>query len=57
MVVVLMLVEGEIMVMVVMLTKKGVTVRVLMVKLTVNISSGPGSQTHSNISLDQENTR
>lgn len=52
-----MLVEGEIMVMVVMLTKKGVTVRVLMVKLTVNISSGPGSQTHSNISLDQENTR
>lgn len=52
-----MLVKGVIMVTVVMLIKKGETVRVLMIKLMVNISSGPRSQTYSNISLDQENTR
>lgn len=42
---------------VVVVMKKEVMVRRVMIKLVVNISSGPGAQTCSSISLDQQNTR
>lgn len=54
--VVVMLVEGVIMVMA-MKKKQEVMVRVMMIRLVVRINSGPGAQTYSGISLDQENSR
>lgn len=52
-----MVVEGVIMVMVIMIVvmvmKKKIMARMVMVKQAVNISFGPGTQTHSGISLDQ----
>lgn len=57
--VVLVVLEGIITVVVamvaVMVIKKTV-VRMVMIKLVVHVSSGPGTQIHSSISLDQ-NTR
>lgn len=61
MVMVVVMAEGVIVVMVVLIVvvvmKKEVMVRRVMIKLVVNISSGPGAQTRSSISLDQQNTR
>lgn len=51
-----MLEEGVIMVMV-MMKKQEVMVRVRVIKLMARINSGPGAQTYSDISLDQENSR
>lgn len=59
--VVVVVVEGMKTVMVVMIAAmmmlKKIVVRMVMIKLVVSISSGPGIETHSSISLDQENTR
>ena len=58
--VVLVVIEGTVTAMVVMvgvMMMKKIVVRMVMIKLVVNASSGPGTQTHSSISLDQENTR
>lgn len=57
MVVVVMLAEGVMMVMVGMMVKKEVMMKMVMIRLVVSISSGPGSRTHLSSSLYQENTR
>ena len=56
-----MVVEGVMMVMavmiIVMVMNKEIMARMVIIKLVANISFGPGTQTHSSISLAQENTR